>query len=300
VPFAEAQTLGDLMVAIITAKVPMVQDLAPWVPGDLAEVVHTALSRDLAVRYADAGVMKDALAQLVREGRQITPELLAAPSEAVKSTRAPRVSAADHRVVHPSEQPPAMARTAREPESGEPRRRRSFVLPVLLAVGAAGGVGVFVMREAPGNTRPEPVASSNEPAHTAAPSGPLIAPVDIRRFELAVDPRAKVEVDGTPRENANGQVTVEGPLGSAHSVVVTLERGRKDGTVVISEKGLVPDRIDVEAETPAARRPAAAAAKGPTPGPEPAKAGQKPAPPKAAPADAKKSVRLNESTSEFE
>jgi serine/threonine-protein kinase len=288
------------MVAIITAKVPMVQDLAPWVPGDLAELVHTALSRDLSVRYADAGVMKDALALLVREGRQLTPELLAAPSEAVKSTRAPRMSAADHRVVHPSEQPPALATTAREPESGESRRRRSFVVPALLVVGAAIGGGVFLMREAPGTTRPEPVATSNEPARTVAPSGPLVVPQDVRRFELSVDPQAKVEVDGTALPNANGHVAIEGPLGSAHSVVVTLERGRKVETVVVSEKGLVPDRIDVPAEAPAARRPAVAAQKRPTEGPEAPKAGAKSAPPKAAAGDAKKPVRLNESTSEFE
>jgi serine/threonine-protein kinase len=302
VPFAEAQTLGDLMVAIITAKVPMVQDVAPWVPGDLAQIVHTALSRNLSVRYADAGVMRDALALLMREGGRLTPEVLDAPSETVRATRAARVSAADHRVVHPSEQPPAMATTAREPESlGEPRRRRSFVVPALLAAGAAIGVGVFAMRKAPGDTRPEPVMSSHQPAPTAAPSGPLVVPqVDLRRFELAVDPQATVEVDGTARPNANGQVIIEGPLGSAHSVVVTLERGRKLETVVVSEKGLVPDRIDVEKEAPAARRPAAVAEKRANAGPEPPKAGQKSAPPKAAPVDAKKSVRLNESTSEFE
>ena len=115
-----------------------------------------------------------------------------------------------------------------------------------------------------------------------------------------MDPQAKVEVDGTARKNANGQVTVEGALGSAHSVVVTLERGRKVETVVVSEQGLVPNRINIDSEASPARRPVAAAAKHPTAGPEPAKAGQKPAPPKSAPADAKKPVRLNESTSEFE
>ncbi|HEX6766477.1 MAG TPA: protein kinase [Polyangiaceae bacterium] len=301
VPFAEARTLGDLMVAIITTKVPMVQDLAPWVPSDLAEVVHTALSRNLDERYADAAVMRDALARVARDGGRLTPELLAPPSTALKAIRSARVSEADRRVVRPSDQPPTLVTSALTPESiGKPRRKRMFVVPALLAGGVAVAAAVF-MRPSPATSRPEPPASASEPVRSVEPSGPLVVPQgDVRRFELLVDARAKIEVDGTERPNANGRVTVEGPLGSTHPVVVTLERAHKVETVVISEQGLVPSRIDLEAEAPAARRPGAVAEKRPSVGPEAAKAAQKSGPPKPPPSDAKKAVRLNESTSEFE
>jgi serine/threonine-protein kinase len=307
VPFADAQTLGDLMVAIITTKVPMVQDLAPWVSAELAEIVHTALSRDLNVRYADAGVMRDALARFVRDGGRLTPELLTAPSMALKAQHADRVSAADHRVIHPSDQPPALAATAPTTERGpKPRRRGLFVLSALLAGGVAIAGGAVLMRPAPGASLPEPLPSSSEPvatAATAAPSSPLVLPQqDIRRFELLVTPQASVEVDGAAHPNANGRVIIEAPLGSTHSVVVTLERARKVETVVVSEQGLVPSRIELESatEAPGSKRPRAPGEKRASAEPEAPKAGQKSGAPKSAPNDAKKAVRLNESTSEFE
>ena len=306
VPFADAQTLGDLMVAIITTKVPMVQDLAPWVSADLAEIVHTALSRDLGVRYTDGGVMRDALARFVRDGGRLTPELLVAPSATLKAQHAARVSAADHRVVQPSDQPPALAATAGTPDSrGKPRRRGVFVLSALLAGGAAIAGGAILMRPAPGASLPEPLPSSNEPVAVARPNAPLVLPQhDIRRFELLVTPRASVEVDGTAYPNANGRVTIEGQLGSTHSVVVTLDRARKVETIVVSEQGLVPSRIELEpmTEAPVSKRPGAPREKPTSAAPEAPKAGLKASAPKSAPSDpkAKKDVRLNESTSEFE
>jgi eukaryotic-like serine/threonine-protein kinase len=307
VPFADAQTLGDLMVAIITTKVPMVQDLAPWVPAELAELVHTALSRDLNVRYADAGVMRDALARFVRDGGRLTPELLVAPSATLKAQHADRVSAADHRVIRASDQPPALAATAPTTErGGKPRRRGVFVLSALLVAGAAVGGGAVLMRPAPGASQPERLPSSSEPAPsaaTAAPNAPLVLPQqDIRRFELLVTPQASVEVDGTARPNANGRVIIEAPLGSTHAIVVTLDRARKVETVVVSEQGLVPSRIELEpaSEAPVSKRPRTPGEKRAAAEPEAARTGQKPGAPKSTPSDAKKAVRLNESTSEFE
>ncbi len=67
-PHDDTETLGAMLMALMTKPSPPVQSLAPWVPGELAKVVHKALERDPARRYASAGEMVEALRALARDG----------------------------------------------------------------------------------------------------------------------------------------------------------------------------------------------------------------------------------------
>src|SRR5688572_22234464 len=94
-PYGDASSLGELMVSIITADIPLLQDKAPWVPPELAEVAHRAMSRDLARRFQNAGEMRDALAALVQDGSRITGDMLVGLSAEQRAFVAPRLQMTD-------------------------------------------------------------------------------------------------------------------------------------------------------------------------------------------------------------
>jgi serine/threonine protein kinase len=60
-PFGHLEEDADVALAIMNEDVPHVQDLAPWVAPELALVVHRALSRDPARRFATLEDLADAL-----------------------------------------------------------------------------------------------------------------------------------------------------------------------------------------------------------------------------------------------
>jgi serine/threonine protein kinase len=60
-PFGHLEEDSDIVLAIVNDEVPHIQDRAPWVSGDLALVVHRALTRDPARRHATLEDFADAL-----------------------------------------------------------------------------------------------------------------------------------------------------------------------------------------------------------------------------------------------
>ena len=50
--WGQQTSLGELIVSICTEPIARVEEAAPWVPRDLARIVHKALERDLAQRTA--------------------------------------------------------------------------------------------------------------------------------------------------------------------------------------------------------------------------------------------------------
>lgn len=59
--WGEKPSLGDLVMAICTGPIPRLESVAPWVPQELAAIVHRGLERDLGLRYADMREMATAL-----------------------------------------------------------------------------------------------------------------------------------------------------------------------------------------------------------------------------------------------
>jgi serine/threonine-protein kinase len=94
-PWAEANSLGELMVAIITADLPLIQDKAPWVPPELAEITHRAISRDITKRFQSAGELRDALAAIIPDGARITPDMMQGVDPNHRAYVAPRLQMTD-------------------------------------------------------------------------------------------------------------------------------------------------------------------------------------------------------------
>ena len=91
-PHADTEELGELIVLICTEPPPAIQDIAPWVPPEIAAVVHRALRFSPAERYASAAEMYEALVALLPGGLAITDAMLLPMTEAEKSVVAPRLA----------------------------------------------------------------------------------------------------------------------------------------------------------------------------------------------------------------
>jgi serine/threonine-protein kinase len=80
-PFQDAESLGDLIVSICSAQTPPLQDFAPWVPRDIAAIVHACLVADRSRRFASARDMIEALLSVLPEGDKLTKDMLVGASE---------------------------------------------------------------------------------------------------------------------------------------------------------------------------------------------------------------------------
>jgi serine/threonine-protein kinase len=273
-PYGDSASLGELMVSIITADIPLLQDKAPWVPPELAEVAHRAMSRDLARRFQNAGEMRDALAALVADGSRITGDMLVGLSAEQRAFVAPRLQMTDDGMLR------ATTRTGLSVTQigvGQVPSSKS-ALPKIMAVAA----GLLVMGG--GAVAALSLAKKQDPA-PAAPAAPVIVtqivsaekprPV-VKRFELTIvnGDGAEVMVDNVRQVVTGGKVEISGAPGSMKKVTVQVGEKLDEHLVAITDGGLVPSRVEV-------KKPDAPVAAGPRgrPGPAPApKPGDKQAP----------------------
>jgi serine/threonine-protein kinase len=79
--FADTQTNEQMIIQIVTRKPEPLSTVAPWVPGALAEVVHAALTLDLAARLPSAARFAQDLAAARSQGSAATS--IEAPSASV-------------------------------------------------------------------------------------------------------------------------------------------------------------------------------------------------------------------------
>src|SRR5258706_5769467 len=158
-PYADANSLGELMVAIITADLPLIQDKAPWVPPELAEITHRAISRDINRRFQSAGELRDALAAIVPDGARITPDMLQGIDPNHRAYVAPRLQMTDDGMLR------ATTRTGLAvTQMGPPKKKSNAGVVIGAVMGGVmllGGVAAVVAAkksasEAASASRPEP------------------------------------------------------------------------------------------------------------------------------------------------
>ncbi|WP_437709269.1 serine/threonine-protein kinase [Sorangium sp. So ce448] len=212
--------LGELVLAICTTPVRWIQEIAPWVPPEVARVVHRALVIDPAGRTASAGELAAALRAFLPGGEAIVEAMLVPLDPVTRASRAsfgaisasahassapfgaaltpPRGSAAPFEAAgRPSGGPsgpfalsataPATSvRLSNRPERPASRPPVALIVGGVLAAALAGGAGVyFAVRSAP------PTA----PAPSAEPAPPA-------RAEAEPPPSARVEPMPTPSASA--------------------------------------------------------------------------------------------------
>jgi serine/threonine-protein kinase len=278
-PHSDAETVGELIVRICSTPPALVQQAAPWVPPEVASIVHRALALDPAARFATAGDMYKAIRALLPTGHALDQTMFVPLPPHVRAAHAPLVSLPGAvRVPAPSASDlsrfatagaggPLSGRTTAglsstgetdidEPAAGVPKGRS--VVPLLFAgITLVAGLGLGVLgynARARATTAPAALVASSpapEPSATAAP---------IRTVRLVVLPAAaKVEVDGVVEKAVGGAVALTGAVGTTHHVRLSLWGRERTADVVIGDEGPSPALLDLAAGSPRGGAPHSAA-----------------------------------------
>lgn len=245
VPHENANGLGGLIVALCTEPVQPIQQIAPWVPPEVAALLGRALQIDPAARIGSAAEMLAALKGLLPAGLALYEEELVALDAGERASAVPQALITTE-LVSPETSAPV--------EPPRPRRRLG-PLGAVLAIGLAGlGAGVYASvpsAEAPsGQSNPAapPAESTPPPAPEKASSAPPVpaptASAEVRSVSLAVlPPGVSVEVDGSPVTPTDGKVVITGALGSTHRVRLSLGHLEDEKEVAITDSGALPAKM---------------------------------------------------------
>ncbi|WP_437821252.1 protein kinase domain-containing protein [Sorangium sp. So ce1078] len=285
-PRHDIASIARLFVLLCTEPAPPIQDVAPWVPREIAAVVHRALQLKMDDRFQSAEEVLAAMLPLLPDGHALRQEQLVAITDEERVVLAPRLDvgpsarrdsparASDGSPSDPAVdggRGPAASATSGGPVASGSTGGASASRPagpsrlpaVLLALGVAGAIAYVAAPRAadPGDAAAAaasaaaatsaPVASA-APAASAAPDATAPAPAALRRVVLAIAPGdAAVEVDGAPAEVRDGLVEIAGALGSNHRVRLVRAGVERVEDVVVTENGASPSRIALD--VPAAR-----------------------------------------------
>ena len=300
-PHHDIDALGELIISICAVPPQPVQERAPWVPREVAAIVHRALRFDAAERFQSAAEMLDEIRIYLPNGWSLHQSMLAPLTDDDRGRIAPRLSAAALSM-RPQLRgssaeilvPPVAASTdpngtnagvAHSPHPGTPPPRPSrgvwFAAGGAAAVGIAGVVLAAKLLGGPGD-KPAPadvapVVAATPPATRA--QTPEVAPTaQERRVKLVIFPDdAAVTIDGIPATVKDGIVEISGGLGSVHKVRLSAGSDELERDVVVSDSGALPPKLDLGAAKSQAKpvtgakagagapKPTAAPEKGPAP-----------------------------------
>ena len=251
-PHAKSSTLGQVILAICSKAPAPVQELAPWIPPEIAFIVHRALQPDPAHRFQSALELAQAIEPFIANAPPLRRREIAALTDEQRAQHAvsfhPRESVSTHGSTHHG-----LVQTPTE----TPRRSGASGLAWLIAgsfvfaVALGAGAVVLTKKSNAAATTPhvEPVAVADPKALTSAapPSAPEPpAPkVEDRKATVSVPATATVEIDGKKVAVEGGKIELTGPLGSVQSVHVVTSNGETTQNVAITEGGALPAKITV-------------------------------------------------------
>lgn len=293
-PYSRKRSFGELMVSILAADLPLLQDVAPWVDPELARVTHRAMSRALDLRYRDAEQLRQALAALLPGGARLEQREVQTVPRRQKAQTAVRLSLPSPDLLRAGSAPPVETapRVA-------PRQAGLLALAGGLGVLAAlGWGGVMGLRGGPAVVRD----ASTAPVATASPasakklsatqSSAAQAVPGSKTHSVRVGQGVKVEVRGVPFAVQNGQVFITGVVGETFAIRLRQGARVSDLNLVLAERGPEPEKLELPAPVRRGRLgPASADALRPSEPPVQASEPPTEAPPR---------IELTETTDEFD
>ena len=269
-PWGDVDTLGGLILAICSRDVPMLQDIAPWVPGELAQVVHRGLTRDIAQRIPSASALVDLLRPFAGGTLTISPDILIGVEEAQRRTVAPRVDVALGSSTGAMTSSQTMARS-----EGKKSSTGLYVGIGLVAVLAIGGAVFAVTHMGKDSDKtaaapPPASAKSIEPAAAspATAATPAPAPADFTAdlsIKMPAGSIVKIGKENVTAKVKDGKLSLTGKSGDLYIVTVY-----KDGENLVTQKVymgdgyLVPDELDTQKGEVAVKPPPPAPTTKPT------------------------------------
>ena len=257
-PWGRVDGIGELVTAILTAEVPHVQDLAPWVGPELAEVVHRTLSRDSERRLKSGAELRDALRRIVGNA-PLLQDHVTAPAEETRSSCAPRLSMPDTVMIGPTPPSGLPVVTTQAPV---PQRSRLRPFAIAITAGALAGAGAWTLASGSAKSA-RPLEVELVPSVAVASQAPQPSATEfpaIKTFGLEVAPAGvAVTVDGKARPSTNGRVTLSGEVGSVLTVKLSHAGQSMEQRVAITTEGLVPSKVAIPTPSamsgPPANRP---------------------------------------------
>jgi serine/threonine protein kinase len=324
-PWGDVDTLGALILSICSRDVPPLQDIAPWVPPDLARVVHWTITRDVNQRCPSAAALVEQLRPFTSGSYQITPDVLLGVEEAERRTTAPRAEIAQSAsmVLTSSQASAAKGEDKQKPASSKAPLFAALGLAGLALVG--GGAMLAMKKSDAPNGKANNGAQSSETANKASetsnaksePAANTAAAPTVEETTVALPikcaPGSTVKVNGKEEKLVDGRISLKGMPGTQFFVSV-YETGKPplvQSVFIIGDGKAEPDKVDTALGVVAVKPPpkivAAPTGGGkvapPTtdnPGPAP-KTADPPTTPKAAdPAPTgKKNVKIEKDDSEF-
>lgn len=211
-------SVGDLIIAICTKEVPLLQEVAPWIDAELAEVVHKALQREASARHATMQAFASALAPFASVNPLTTAELVPVPAPV--RARPGRISTTAGGI---SSVGAASLGSTGVPLPSSGSRRGLFI--GLAAAAAVAGVVAAVSLNRFGE--PTTAASQQPPVEEVRkPEKAAIAQASTVRVRVPVrvtPAESEVLVDGKAAATfTNGVLTLEGEPGDSFEVVAKI------------------------------------------------------------------------------
>jgi serine/threonine protein kinase len=256
-PWGDVDTLGALILSICSRDVAPLQDHSPWVPPELAQVVHWTLMRDVNQRCPNARALVDALRPFAQNSFQITPEVLLGVEEHARAITAPRAqipSASQTGVALTS------SSTSATREINDKAAQKKSAAPIFAAVGALAlvvvGGGIFaVTRKGDDDNKNNGVAA--QPTETAIksatpePTAPP-PPVDEKKtghvtIKAPKDAIVKLGKDVVKLEG--GKLELTGLVGQQFIIQILPAKGGAPllvQKVFMDDSGPIPSDVDVD------------------------------------------------------
>ncbi len=154
VPFPDLP-LGELLMSICATPVPPVQDVAPWVSPELAEVIHRALRLDPQERYEKVSDFEKALSALVPRVTLSADQLHALDAKSQRAV-ARRAEITADEPPPPTGAPVAIAAATSE-------RSQTLLLIASGAVIALVAIGAYLALRKPPPALPSPAPTATAP-----------------------------------------------------------------------------------------------------------------------------------------
>jgi serine/threonine-protein kinase len=262
-PHAHLTTLGQVILAICSSPPRPVQELAPWVPPDVAMIVHRALQADPSQRWQTAYEMYQALAPYGIARPMVRRSELTPLSDTQRAHIAPAAAVFPRTDVPTNGTQHGMVQSPAAPAQRSGGRGVVWAMAGLGGLAAIGlvGIGAAMMANrpaqahtpataltAPSTVTPPATATmpTTAPEATAPPPTAVVAPAE-RTVKVVVSPtNATVDVDGQKRDVVDGGVELKGPLGAVQKVRVVAANGAEvTQTVAITEGGAIPPKVIV-------------------------------------------------------
>jgi serine/threonine-protein kinase len=267
-PYEHASALGELILMICTEPTPPLQDYAPWVPPEVAAIVHKCLQKDPEDRYASAKELFEACRAMLPNGWTLHEDMFVSLEESQRLQHAPRLpmggsvppgaAAATVGGANGASTTGPLAKTATGAPPPKTGASTAAMVGGGLLVVALGGAGVYAMTMQSAATQPPETTALSasaepepppEPSVTASASAaPTVAAPQMVTHGVLVDPAdATVEVRGKAATlSDSGRLEIKGEIGESIQVLVKKGKDEKNVFVVLSKTGPVPMQIKLE------------------------------------------------------